>query len=148
MKRILYSQNESTIKDDYFVIDGKTELNNTSNSSLQAFQIIRSTEDWKIEYKDADLEIRKKDNFLSIKSNYKNKDELDRYLFYIYYVETNDYKQMIDFLKDDSLKINKEVAFETEKLIDKINKNTNLKKIMIGIIVAIIISFILWEIAK
>lgn len=148
MKRILYSQNESTTKDDYFVIDGNTELNNTSNSSLQAFQIIRSTEDWKIQYKDADLEIRKKGNFLSIKSHYKNKDELDRYLFYIYYVEANDYRQMINLLKEDSLKINKELAFETEKLIDKLNKNAGLKKILIGIIAAIVISFILWEIVK
>jgi hypothetical protein len=148
MKRILYSQNESAIKDDYFVIDGVVELDNVSDLSLKAFQIINDVENWKIFHKDAELEIRKKGEFLSIKSHYINKDESNRYIFYVYYVETNNIKHMINVLKEDSLKINKEVAFETEKLINRINKNAALKKILVGIIGAIIISFILWEIAK
>lgn len=148
MKRILYSQNESAIKDDYFVIDGVVELDNVSNLSLKAFQVINDVENWKIIYKDKELEIRKKGEFLSVKSHYINKDESDRFIFYIYYVETNDISLMINLLKEDSLKINKELAFETEKVIDKLNKNTDLKKILIGIISAIVISFIVWEIVK
>ncbi|MDI5950100.1 MULTISPECIES: hypothetical protein [Flavobacterium] len=148
MKRILFSQNESAIKDDYFVIDGVVELDNVSNLSLKAFQIINDVENWKVIYKDTELEIRKKGEFLSIKSHYINKDESDRFIFYIYYVETNDISLMINLLKEDSLKINKELAFETEKLIDKLNKNAGLKKILIGIIAAIVISFIVWEIVK
>lgn len=148
MKRILFSQNESAIKDDYFVIDGVVELDNVSNLSLKAFQIINDVENWKVIYKDTELEIRKKGEFLSIKSHYINKDESDRFIFYIYYVETNDVSLMMNLLKEDSLKINKELAFETEKLIDKLNKNAGLKKILIGIIAAIVISFIVWEIVK
>ena len=148
MKRILFSQNESAIKNDYFVIDGVVELDNVSNLSLEAFQVINDIENWKIIYKDTELEIRKKGEFLSIKSHYINKDESDRFIFYIYYVETNDFSLMINFLKEDSLKINKKLAFETEKLIDKLNKNADLKKILIGIIAAIVISFIVWEIVK
>lgn len=148
MKRILYSQNESAIKDDYFVIDGVVELDNVSNLSLKAFQVINDVENWKIIYKDKELEIRKKGEFLSVKSHYINKDESDRFIFYIYYVETNDISLMINLLKEDSLKINKELAFETEKVIDKLNKNADLKKILIGIIAAIVISFIVWEIVK
>ena len=148
MKRILFSQNESAIKNDYFVIDGVVELDNVSNLSLGAFQVINDVENWKIIYKDKELEIRKKGEFLSIKSHYINKDESDRFIFYIYYVETNDISIMINLLKEDSLKINKELAFETEKLIDKLNKNADLKIILIGIIAAIVISFIVWEIVK
>ena len=148
MKRILFSQNESAIKNDYFVIDGVVELDNVSNLSLEAFQVINDVENWKIIYKDTELEIRKKGEFLSVKSHYINKDESDRFIFYIYYVETNDISLMINLLKEDSLKINKELAFETEKLIDKLNKNADLKKILIGIIAAIVISFIVWEIVK
>ena len=61
MKRILFSQNESAIKDDYFVIDGVVDLDNVSDLSLKAFQIINDVENWKVIYKDTELEIRKKE---------------------------------------------------------------------------------------
>jgi hypothetical protein len=148
MKRILYSQSENAIKADYFVIDGDIELDNVSNLSLEAFKIVNDVESWKVFYRDPDLEIRKKGKFLGFKSHYKNKDDSNRNMFYIYYMETSNIQQMLDSLKEDSLKINKELAFETEKLIEKLNKNPDIKKILIGIIAAIIISFIVWEIVK
>jgi hypothetical protein len=148
MKRVLFSQNESPIKDDYFVIDGVLEKDNLSDLSIGAFKLINSIENWKVVYEDSELKIQKKGEFLSIKSHYMNKDESDRFIFYIYYVETNDISLMINLLKEDSKKINKELAFETEKLIEKLNKNADLKKILIGIIAAIVVSFIVWEIVK
>lgn len=148
MKRILYSQNESAIKDDYFVIDGKLELDNVSNLSMEAFQLVNSIEKWKIIYKDTELKIQKKGGFLSIKSHYKNKDESGRFLFYIYYVESNDVEQMLDYLKEDSLKINKNIAFDAEELVGRIKKKENLKKIIVGIFISLIISFVVWEIVK
>ena len=98
--------------------------------------------------KDPAIEIRRKGRFLSIKSRYKNKDEADRYISYLYYVETNDLRKMIDFLKADSLKINKEVVFETERLINEINNSTSLKRAIVGIIATILISYILWRIIE
>jgi len=148
MKRILYSQNESTINDDYFVIDGVLEKNNISEMSMKAFQLVKSIENWKIVYEDEELIIREKGKFLSIKSHYVNKDESGRYLFYVYYVESNDIEKMLEDLKRDSIKINKEVAFETERLIELIKKNKNIKKIIIGFFITLIISIVLWETVK
>lgn len=145
MKRILFSQNESAIKDDHFVIDGVVELNNGSIISQRAFQQVNDVQNWKLDYKDSNLEIRKKGRFLSIKSYYKNKDEEDRYIYYIYNVETSNYRKMIDYLKEDSLKINKEVAFETEKLIQEIKKSKSLIGIFLGVIMTILISYVLWK---
>lgn len=148
MKRILFSQNEDAIKDDYFVIDGVVELDNVSDLSQKAFEKINDVENWNVVYRNPKLEIRKKGQFLSIKSHYKDKDDADRYIFYIYYVKTNDYREMIDYLKKDSLKINKNVAFETEKLINEINECKSLRNTFIGLLAAILISFALWKIIK
>lgn len=148
MKRILYSQNESAIKDDYFVIDGELELDNVSNLSMKAFQLVNSIENWKIIYEDSELKIQKKGSFLSIKSHYKDKDESGRLLFYIYYVESNDIGKMLDYLKEDSIKINKSIAFEAEELIGRIKKKENLKKTIVGIFIIILASYVLWEIVK
>jgi hypothetical protein len=147
MKRILYSQSENPIRNDYFVIDGNLETNNVSNLSMEAFQIVNSSENWKVLYMDEELKIKKRGNFLSMKSHYKNQDEAGRFLFYIYYIESNDIGKMLDYLKEDSKKINKDIAFETVKLIEKINK-TNIKKIITGVFLTIIISLVLWEIVK
>lgn len=148
MKRILYSQSESPVKDDYFVIDGNLETNNLSDLSMKAFQIVNSSENWKVLYEDEELKIKKKGNFLNIKSHYKNQDEAGRCLFYIYYIEANDIGQMLDALREDSKKIDKEIAFETAELIERIKKKENLKKIIIGIFIAILASYVLWEIVK
>ena len=45
-----------------------------------------------------ELKIKKKGDFLSIKSHYKNQDEAGRFLFYIYYIETNDIEQRRKYL--------------------------------------------------
>lgn len=148
MKRILYSQSETPVKGDYFVIDGNLETNNVSDLSMKAFQIVNSSENWKVLYEDGQLKIKKKDNFLSIKSNYKNQDEVGRFLFYIYYIESNDVEEMLKYLKEDSLKINKDIAFNAEELITKIRKKENIKKIIIGFFISLIISLVVWEIVK
>lgn len=148
MKRILYSQNESAIKDDYFVIDGQLELDNVSNLSMKAFELVNSIENWKILYEDSELKIQKKGNFLSIKSHYTNLDESGRFLFYVYYVELNDIEKMLNYLKEDSQKINKNIAFEADELIVRIKKKENLKKIIVGIFISLIVSFVIWEIVR
>lgn len=148
MKRVLFSQNESPLKDDYFVIDGILENNNLSDLSLEAFKLINSIENWKVVYGDSEIKIQKNGKFLSIKSHYKDLDDSDRFLFYIYFVELNDIGIMLDYLKQDSEKIDKNLAFEASELISKIKKKENFKKIMIGIFVSLIISAIVWEIVK
>lgn len=148
MKRILYSQSETPVKGDYFVIDGNLETNNLSDLSMKAFQIVSSSENWKVLYEDEELKIKKKGNFLSIKSHYKNQDEAGRFLFYIYYIEVNDIEQMLEALREDSKKINKDIAFETVELIERIKKKENIKKIIIGFFISLIISFVVWEIVK
>lgn len=148
MKRILYSQSETPVKGDYFVIDGNLETNNLSDLSMKAFHIVNSSENWKVLYEDEELKIKKNGNFLSIKSHYKNQDEAGRFLFYIYYIEVNDIEQMLEALREDSKKINKDIAFETVELIERIKKKGNLKKIIVGIFISLIASYIVWEIVK
>lgn len=148
MKRILFSQNESPIKDDYFVIDGVLEKDNLSDLSIGAFKLINSIENWKILYEDSELKIQKKGKFLSIKSHYTNIDESGRFLFYVYYVELNDIEKMLNYLKEDSRKINKNIAFEADELILKIKKKENLKKIIVGIFISLIVSYVIWEIVR
>jgi hypothetical protein len=148
IKRILYSQNENVIKDDYFVIDGVLEQDNVSNLSLDAFQIIKDTEDWKETYKEEGLVIRRKGNYLNIKSHYINKDESGRFIFYVYYVESKDINEMLEYLKSDSAIINKEIGFKVEKLIQKIDNKKIIKKTIIGILISIIITYIIWNITE
>lgn len=148
MKRVLFSQNESPIKDDYFVIDGVLEKDNLSDLSIGAFKLINSIENWKIVYEDSELKIQKKGKLLSIKSHYTNIDESGRFLFYVYYVESNDIEKMLNYLEEDSKKIKKDIAFETAELIERIKKKGNLKKIIVGIFISLIASYIVWEIVK
>jgi hypothetical protein len=148
IKRILYSQSEKVIKDDYFVIDGVLEQDNVSNLSLDAFQLINETENWKEIYKDDDLVIRKKGNYLNIKSHYINKDESGRFMFYVYYVESKNIEEMLNYLKIDSQIINKELGFEAEKLIKKIKESKKVKNIILVSLLVIVVSFLIWETVK
>lgn len=148
IKRILYSQHENVIKDDYYVIDGVLEYDNVSNLSLTAFQIIKETENWKEIYKEDNLVIRQKGNYLNIKSYYLNKDESGRYMFYVYYVESNEIQEMLDLLKSDSEIINKELAFETLQLIKKIKSIKKLRIVIISALTLIVISFLTWKVIK
>ena len=148
IKRILYSQHENVIKDDYYVIDGVLEYDNVSNLSLTAFQIIKETENWKEIYKEDNLVIRQKGNYLNIKSYYLNKDESGRYMFYVYYVESNEIQEMLDLLKSDSAIINKELAFETLQLIKKIKSIKKLRIVIISALTLIVISFLTWKVIK
>ncbi len=85
---------------------------------------------------------------MSIKSHYTNIDESGRFLFYVYYVESNDIEKMLNYLEEDSKKIKKDIAFETAELIERIKKKGNLKKIIVGIFISLIASYIVWEIVK
>lgn len=150
IKRILYSQNESVLKDDYFVINGVLEHDNVSNLSLDAFQIIKETENWKEIYKQDDIVIRQKRSFLNIKSHYINKDESDRYIFYIFYVEAKSIKEALELLKHDSQLIHKELGFEDEDLIQKIKsiKKKIKNKFLSILLIIIALSFLIWRTIK
>jgi len=147
MKRILYSQHESAIKDDYFVIDGELELNNVSDLSMEAFKIVNSIEDWKILYQNQIVKILRQGKFLGLKSHYINEDESGRLLFYIYYFQSNDIEKMLNNLESDSRIINKQLPFETKVMLAEIKKKGILKTVILILIVALA-SFILWKIAK
>lgn len=148
IKRILYSQNESAIKDDYFVIDGVLEQDNFSNLSLDAFELIKDTENWKEIYKEEDLVIRLRGNYLNIKSNYINRDESGRFIFYVYYIKSKDMEEMLTFLKSDSKIINKELGFEVDKLVEKIRNKKKLKKVILSALLLIVVSLLIWETVK
>lgn len=130
MNRILYSQNENILDDDHFVIDGVLYNNNVSNQSIDAFNLIKSTENWKIFYATDDLTIRREGAYFNIKSHYVNVDSSDRNIFYVYYIKSKDIKEVFKILESDSAIIKKQLNFEAEILLREINKIGNkLKRI-------------------
>lgn len=148
IKRILYSQNESVLKDDYFVINGILEHDNVSNLSLDAFQIIKETENWKEIYKQDDIVIRQKRSFLNIKSHYINKDESERYIFYMFYVQSKNIKEAFELLRSDSKLIHKELGFKDEEIIQKIKSKKKKIRFFSILLIVIALCFLIWKTIK
>lgn len=147
MNRILYSQHENPAKDDYFVIDGEVELENVSNKSLQAFEIVNSINNWEIVYDKPLMQIYHRENSIGIKSHYENVDEAGRKLFFVFYCKTEDLESALDLLKLDSELINREFSLIAPNL--NLEKSTIKKKNkIILIIIVVIIILLIWNYQK
>lgn len=138
MKRILLSQHERNNGTDYLIVDG--ELLMDDNSIVEYGRLIAQTDEWKEEYRDEFLEIRKKENKIILKSYYTDKDIVGRVIYYLYIIEgVDDFNIIMDYLKEDSKVIDR--TFDREKIlgiVEEINNNKKLKKKVIGIVLLII----------
>lgn len=141
MERILMSQHEDNNGTDYVVLNGVL-LEDKDDIFEYAQKIIQDTEDFKEMYSDGYLTISQKDNKILFSSNYENKDEAGRKIYYMYLLDKQDsLERVLDYLEKDSMALNRQFDREkTMEIIQKIKSNDTLKKnlakwILIGIAV-------------
>lgn len=151
MKRILISQNDINIGNDYIVADG--ELINEEDSIIYYTKEISKSDNWKTILKDEYIVIKKEKNNLVIKSIYQDKDEAGRYVYYIYLIEDfeGDFETILEYLDNDSKIIKRNL--NRTKILEIIKKDKESKKkksllfiaaivLSIGIVMALLIFFL------
>jgi hypothetical protein len=79
MKRILISQNEKNNGTDYVVVNGK--LVKDEDIRLKHYREVRKSDNWKVNYKDDFLELKSENGQILIKSNYLDKDNVNRSIY-------------------------------------------------------------------
>lgn len=134
------SQHEENNGTDYVVLNGVL-LKDASEIAKYAQKVIK-TDDFKEMYSDGYLTISQKDNKILFSSNYENKDEAGRKIYYMYLLDKQDsLERVLDYLEKDSMALNRQFDREkTMEIIQKIKSNDTLKKnlakwILIGIAV-------------
>jgi hypothetical protein len=148
MKRLLISQNETNNGEDYVVADGK--LITDQDLCLQYYRKLKETENWKQNYKDDFFELKSNNKDILLKSHYIEKDNIDRNIYYMYYVKKNDdLNVVLEFLEKDSQKISRNIDKEkTLRIINKIKTNKKLKSIFYKLIFIIIAASLAYGIIK
>lgn len=128
MERILMSQHEENNGTDYVVLNGVL-LEDASEIAKYAQKVIK-TDDFKVMYPDGYLTISQKDNKILFSSNYENKDDAGRKIYYMYLLDKQDsLERVLDYLEKDSMALNRQFDREkTMEIIQKIKKNHTLKK--------------------
>lgn len=129
MKRVLISQNEKNNGTDYLIVDGRKLTD--EDSIVKYGRIISKTDNWIEIHKDDYLEIRKNENQLLIKSFYNDKDIVGRAIYYLYLIEDelDNFDNILNFLEQDSLSIDRTFDKErTQDIISKIKNDEKIKK--------------------
>ena len=127
MERILMSQNEDNNGTDYVVLNGKI-LQDRDDIREYARKII-DTEDFKVRYSDEYITISQKDNKILFSSNYENKDNVGRKIYYMYLIDNGvDLETILEYLESDSMALNRQFDREkTLEIIDRIRNNDTLR---------------------
>lgn len=127
MERILMSQHEDNNGTDYVVLNGKL-LQDKDDIREYARKII-DTEDFKVKYSDEYITISQKDNKILFSSNYENKDNVGRKIYYMYLIDNgDDLETILEYLERDSMALNRQVDREkTLEIIKRIQRNNELK---------------------
>lgn len=127
MERILMSQNEDNNGTDYVVLNGKL-LQDRDDIREYARKII-DTEDFKVRYSDEYITISQKDNKILFSSNYENKDNVGRKIYYMYLIDNGvDLETILEYLERDSMALNRQFDREkTLEIIDRIRNNDTLR---------------------
>ena len=127
MERILMSQNEDNNGTDYVVLNGKI-LQDRDDIREYARKII-DTEDFKVRYSDEYITISQKDNKILFSSNYENKDNVGRKIYYMYLIDNGvDLETILEYLERDSMALNRQFDREkTLEIIDRIRNNDTLR---------------------
>ncbi|MEW4925773.1 hypothetical protein [Algibacter sp. 2305UL17-15] len=148
MKRILISQNEENNGEDYVVVDGNLIID--KDLSLKYYRKIKETESWKENFKDDFIELKSNKKDILIKSHYLDTDNINRYIYYMYYVKKNDDLNIIlDFLEKDSEKINRNIDKEkTLEIINRIKANKKLTSVFLKVILILAAASIAYGVIK
>lgn len=127
MERILMSQHEDNDGTDYVVLNGKL-LQDRDDIREYARKII-DTEDFKVKYSDEYITISQKENKILFSSNYENKDNVGRKIYYMYLIDNgDDLETILEYLERDSMALNRQFDREkTLEIIKRIQGNNELK---------------------
>lgn len=127
MERILMSQHEDNNGTDYVVLNGKL-LQDRDDIREYARKII-DTEDFKVKYSDEYITISQKENKILFSSNYENKDNVGRKIYYMYLIDNgDDLETILEYLERDSMALNRQFDREkTLEIIKRIQGNNELK---------------------
>ena len=127
MERILMSQHEDNDGTDYVVLNGKL-LQDRDDIREYARKII-DTEDFKVKYSDEYITISQKENKILFSSNYENKDNVGRKIYYMYLIDNgDDLETILEDLERDSMALNRQFDREkTLEIIKRIQGNNELK---------------------
>lgn len=139
MERILMSQNEDNNGTDYVVLNGKL-LQDRDDIREYARKII-DTEDFKVRYSDEYITISQKDNKILFSSNYENKDNVGRKIYYMYLIDDGvDLETILEYLERDSMALNRQ--FDREKTLEIINRIRNNDTLRINLVKWILLSIV------
>jgi len=127
MERILISQNENNDGTDYVVVNGG--LVRDEDLSLKYYRELRKSDNWKQVYKDEFLEFRSNNNQILLKSHFLDKDNVNRNIYYTYYISNNDsFETVLNQLENDSNVINRKVDRDrTLEIIKGFKSNKSLR---------------------
>lgn len=148
MKRILISQNETNNNEDYVVVDGVLIKN--KDLALQYYRKLKETDNWKQNFKDDFLELKSNNKDVLIKSHYLDRDNVNRSIYYMYYVERNDdFNEILKYLEIDSQIIDRNIDKEkTLEIINKIKTNNNIKSIFYKLILILVAASLAYSLFK
>lgn len=121
------SQHEDNDGTDYVVLNGKL-LQDRDDIREYARKII-DTEDFKVKYSDEYITISQKENKILFSSNYENKDNVGRKIYYMYLIDNgDDLETILEYLERDSMALNRQFDREkTLEIIKRIQGNNELK---------------------
>lgn len=150
MERILMSQHENNNGTDYVVLNGKL-LQDKDDIREYARKII-DTEDFKVKYSDEYITISQKENKILFSSNYENKDNVGRKIYYMYLIDNGvDLETILKYLERDSMALNRQ--FDREKTLEIIKRiqgnnklKSNLQKLIIIIVAVVLAGYLLSKI--
>ena len=150
MERILMSQHEDNNGTDYVVLNGKL-LQDKDDIREYARKII-DTEDFKVKYSDEYITISQKENKILFSSNYENKDNVGRKIYYMYLIDNgDDLETILEYLERDSMALNRQ--FDREKTLEIIKRiqgnnklKSNLQKLIIIIVAVVLAGYLLSKI--
>lgn len=154
MKRILITQNENNDNTDYLIENGKLIIDNNIKSDLH-YEVTNSYINAEMIYENNSLRIKRLDDKIIIQSYYLDTDVIGRNIFYIFYIENStriNSDDIINFLKEDSRELSRNINPDDEKqIIDdhlynfeiNIKKNKKLIDKKLGTILLIITGLLL-----
>ncbi|UYW01023.1 hypothetical protein K5I29_11065 [Flavobacterium agricola] len=149
MNRFLISQKETNIGYDYCIIDGK--LTTDEFEIIKCSDYIFEADEWKNLYKDDKITIKSSDKIIFIKSHYLDKDNADRAINYIFYInqEDSDWDTIVKKLENDSELIDRNLDKEhLKQVIAKLSNNKIIKKKILLFLLAIGAIIILTKMLK
>lgn len=124
MERVLFAQNPNSYDEDYIVINGAISTDDLSYQKVNKLL----NKSWKKVHETKELKIRSFENAIYIESHFNEKDKSDRYIYFIYFIDSNcTYTDIVKYLVNDAQLIEKSLP---KDLLDKLSERMNSKRIL------------------